>query len=165
MAIAGAAPSVFVWSGNEHLEVARYFPDLGRILPLLPGSRAPGVALSQTGDWLSFAIGGDLWRSRADGSQRGLLVSGFPVIRNIQWSPDGRRILFRTTETASPGRSFLAASDGGGATEHDTTLAQSGIYLLDSLPAAFQCNFEAASGGRGRGSSLQASLYRERRFG
>ena len=47
--IAGAAPSVFVWSGNEHLEVARYFPDSGRILPLLPGSRPRGWLFRRPG--------------------------------------------------------------------------------------------------------------------
>jgi Tol biopolymer transport system component/DNA-binding winged helix-turn-helix (wHTH) protein len=148
---------VFVWSGNEHLEVARYYADSGRIEPLLAGTRSPSVTLAPAGDRLSFATGGELWRSRVDGSQRELLVSGSPPIDDIRWSPDGRRILFHAAESGTRGRFFIVAADGGvpaevplgngqepawspdgegivfakWATEHDASLSQSGIYLLD----------------------------------
>ena len=45
---------VFVWSGNEQHELARYYPDSGRVQPLLPGMRSPVVGLSPDGLWLKI---------------------------------------------------------------------------------------------------------------
>jgi Tol biopolymer transport system component/DNA-binding winged helix-turn-helix (wHTH) protein len=107
---------VFVWSGIEQLETALYYPDSGRVQPLLPGIHSQGASLSQDGAWLAYAAGGELWRSKADGSQRQPLVSGFPPINYAQWSPDQKHILFHTLGGGS-GKYFLVSADGGPATE------------------------------------------------
>jgi DNA-binding winged helix-turn-helix (wHTH) protein/Tol biopolymer transport system component len=149
---------VFVWSGNEQLELARYYPDSGRVQPLLPGMRSPVLGISPDGLWLTYAAGGELVRSAPDGSNRRPLASGFAPIDQIQFSPDAKRILFHTAEGAKSDKFFLISADGGPATEvslggghlepvwypdstaiafakwateKPLTLAESGIFLLD----------------------------------
>jgi DNA-binding winged helix-turn-helix (wHTH) protein/Tol biopolymer transport system component len=157
--ITGEDPNrVFVWSGNEQHELARYYPDSGRVQPLLPGMRSPVVGLSPDGLWLIYAAGGELVRSDPDGSNRHPLASGFAPIDQVQLSPDAKRILFHTAEGAASDKYFLISADGGPATElslgtghiepvwypdsgtivfakwateKPLTLAQSGIFLLD----------------------------------
>jgi DNA-binding winged helix-turn-helix (wHTH) protein/Tol biopolymer transport system component len=149
---------VFVWSGVEQREMDRYDPHSGRVQPVLAGFRAPYLDTSPDSRWLSFATGGELWRSRADGSERQPLVSGFPAIDRVVWSPDASHILFQTPEGIDSGKFFLVSVDGGPATEislksghaepswfpdgkavvfakwagdRDVTRAESGIFLLD----------------------------------
>ena len=148
---------VFVWSGSEQREMARYSPASGRVLPLLPGVRSHVGSLSPDGAWLTYAAGGELWRSAADGSSRQHLGSGFAPIMRVEWSPDAKSILFRTLDTANAERFFMVSADGGPATEismgsgHNepvwssdagtivfakwaegsVTRAQSGIFLFD----------------------------------
>jgi DNA-binding winged helix-turn-helix (wHTH) protein/Tol biopolymer transport system component len=159
----GAIPSeepnrVFVWSGNEQFEVARYYPASGRVQPLLPGVDQGNLSLSPDGLWLCFAIDGELWRSRADGSERQSLVSGLSSISEVQWSPDSTRVLFHALDSAKSERFFVTPAEGGPSTqlslgsghneadwgpdgktivfakwmtEGEVTQAQSGIFLLD----------------------------------
>lgn len=149
---------VFVWSGIEQLEMGRYNPASGRVQPLVPGVQSPNAALSPDGRWLAYATGGELWRSTAGGNERKPLISGFPPIRDIQWSPDGKRILFSATESVEPWKWFIVSADGGPesevslakgrieptwfpdgekiafakwATEGEVTQQESGIFLYD----------------------------------
>jgi DNA-binding winged helix-turn-helix (wHTH) protein/Tol biopolymer transport system component len=149
---------VYVWGGSEQSEPARYYPASGRIQPLLPGNHSPNVRLSPDGTWLAFAIGGELWRSEADGTMRQSLVSGKSSIDQIEWSPDSKRILFHSEGDAKSERFFIVSADGGPATdfslgsghnepkwrpdgesivfakwstEDPASMAQSGIFFLD----------------------------------
>jgi DNA-binding winged helix-turn-helix (wHTH) protein/Tol biopolymer transport system component len=116
--ITDAAPNrVYVWSGKEKLEVDRYDPVSGRVQPLVPGVSSHSADLSPNGEWANFTIGGELWRCRADGSQRQSLFSGSSQIEQISWSPDSKKILFQTAESATSGKIFLISSEGGPATE------------------------------------------------
>jgi DNA-binding winged helix-turn-helix (wHTH) protein/Tol biopolymer transport system component len=152
------ANRVFVWSGNEQFEVARYYPVSGRIQPLLPGIYSPNTSLSPDGAWLTYTAGGELWRSEADGAMRQSLASGFSLIDQVEWSPDSTHILFHTVDSAKQERFFVVPADGGPSIElalgtgrneprwspdgksicfakwgadGGVTQAQSGIFLLD----------------------------------
>jgi Tol biopolymer transport system component len=147
----------YVWSGREQTEAARYFPASGKVQPLLPGGGTPFVQLSPDGAWLAFAVGGELWRSNADGTMRQSLISGVATIRQVVWSPDSSHILFHTGDSPKSGEFFQVKADGGPAaevplgtgyneptwspdgenivfakwgTDGPTTNAQSGIFLL-----------------------------------
>lgn len=111
---------VFAWSGNEQIEVAHYFPASGRVQPLIPDTRWTGLDESPDGNWLAFATGGELWRSKTDGSGRQSLLAGYPPIVGILWSPDGKMILFRTVEKGKRVRFFVIPAEGGAVTELPT---------------------------------------------
>jgi len=154
----GEDPSkLFVFGGREQFEAVRYDPASRRMEPLLPGTRSGPVALSPDGEWLAFESDGALWRSRAGGSARQMLVSGLARVARIEWSPDGRRILFRAARGAAPAKFFVLSGETGTSSElplpsgeveavwhpsgqsivfarwADSTLPlqESGIYLLD----------------------------------
>ena len=157
--IPSAEPTgVFAWSGNEKIETARYYPATGRVQPLLPGIESINVSLSPDGQSLAFSKGGDLWRSQSDGDARQPLVSGFAPIDQVAWSPDGKRVLFQSSNPGEQGSFFLVPADGGAAfqiplgnghsepgfspdgrailfakwaNEGGVTRAESGIFLLD----------------------------------
>lgn len=158
------ANRVFVWSGNEQFEVARYHPVSGKIQPLLPGVSSLNTSLSPDGGWLTFTAGGELWRSRADGSMRQSLASGFSFIDQVEWSPDSTHILFHSVDSAKSDKFFLTKADGGSSielalgtgrneprwssdgnsiyfakweTDGGVTRAQSGIFLLDLRTSVF----------------------------
>ena len=157
--IASAVPNqVFVWSGNEQFEIARYYPSSGRVQPLLPGTYSLNTSLSPDGSWLAFTAGGELWRCKADGSMRQPLASGFSFMNQVQWSPDSTHILFHTVDSAKSDRFYMVPAEGGPstvlalgpgrnephwspdgksiyfakwATDGGVTQAQSGIFILD----------------------------------
>jgi len=107
----------FAWSGSEQLETARYYPDSGRVEPLLPGTHARQVIPSPDGAWLTYAVGGELWRSRPDGTMRQALVSGFSTINQIVWSPNAARILFHAVDSGKKEGFFTVSTAGGALTE------------------------------------------------
>jgi len=152
------ANRVFVWSGNEQFEVARYYSGSGKIQPLLPGVYSLNTRLSPDGAWLTFTAGGELWRSRADGSMRQSLAAGFSFIDQVEWSPDSSHILFHAVDNAKSERFLVVPADGGPlrelalgtgrneprwtpdgkfiyfakwGTDGGVTQAQSGIFFLD----------------------------------
>jgi DNA-binding winged helix-turn-helix (wHTH) protein/Tol biopolymer transport system component len=111
------ASQLFVYGGNEQFEAVRYDPVFRRVEPLLPGFRSGPVVPSPDGFWLAFLSGEGLLRSHADGSARQMLVSGFKRLSDVQWSPDGQRILFHGRRGASPAKWFILPSDGGALAE------------------------------------------------
>jgi Tol biopolymer transport system component/DNA-binding winged helix-turn-helix (wHTH) protein len=154
----GDPTRVYAWSGGEQREADRYYPASGRVQPLLPNIRTADLMLSPDGASVAFASGGELWRSAPNGSNRQPLVSGFPAINWVEWSPDAKRILFHANDNPNLGGFYLVSADGGPATEiplgsglneptwspdgesilfakwstdGQTTPAQSGIYLLN----------------------------------
>jgi eukaryotic-like serine/threonine-protein kinase len=77
------------------------------------------VSFSKDGQWIAYikVPGGDLWRSRVDGSEELSLTSGMATLTRPQWSPDGKRIAFfcqvPNGRLKSTAKIFLVSADGG----------------------------------------------------
>jgi Tol biopolymer transport system component/DNA-binding winged helix-turn-helix (wHTH) protein len=108
---------LFAWGGAEQHDLVRYELGTQKAEPLLPDIHAAGATLSADGSWAAFPSGGSIWKSRPDGSQRQSVASGVGTPWALQWSPDGRQILFATTQGKEFGRVFIVSSDGGPPTE------------------------------------------------
>jgi Tol biopolymer transport system component len=85
--------------------------------PTQEGEVAPATGL--TGRIVYASVQGDLWVVEADGSNRRRLTdSGEGVDSSPTWSPDGRRVAFRTTRGSPSGRDpsniFVVNADGSG---------------------------------------------------
>lgn len=85
--------------------------------PTPEGELAPASGL--TGRVVYSTVAGDLWIMAADGSgRRRLTDSGAGVDYSPSWSPDGRRVAFRTTRGSPSGRDpsniFVINADGSG---------------------------------------------------
>lgn len=120
--ISGTAPSrsgrqVFYAAGLERRELARYDPYSRTFVPFLSGLPARPISFSADGKWISYiaAAEQELWRSKADGSEK-LRLTFPPMVPDyyqLAWSPDSRRIAF----TAAPGggvdRVYVVSRDGG----------------------------------------------------
>ena len=149
---------VYVWGGREHFETGSYGRATGQVRPLLPSIHNDDMSLSLGGGQVAYAVGGELWRSNFDGSGREPLVSGVAPIDRIEWSPDAKRILFHSADSAGLEKYSQVSADGGPVTDvplghgdmeahwspdgasivfakrvwaGHTTTAESGIFLLD----------------------------------
>jgi DNA-binding winged helix-turn-helix (wHTH) protein/Tol biopolymer transport system component len=100
-------------------ELVRFDPDRREFVPYLPGFPASEVALSPDGKWVAYTAfpGSELWRARADGSERLQLTQGRLQAFGPKWSPDGTKILFHGLERGRKGKDYLIAADGGAVTE------------------------------------------------
>ena len=102
--------------GQQNLsELVRYDLKTGKFEPYLGGVSATDVQISPDGYWAAYVTypEGALWRSRVDGSNRVQLT--FPPIRalRVQWSPDGKRIAFTSSEPGKRPAMYVVAADGG----------------------------------------------------
>jgi eukaryotic-like serine/threonine-protein kinase len=107
---------LFVLGSQPRGELHRLDEKTGRFEPFLSGVSVDGVEFSRDGQWVTYTSypEGNLWRSKADGTQR--LQLTFPPMRVglPRWSPDGKRIAFGAD---LPGggiaRNYLISTDGG----------------------------------------------------
>jgi len=119
----GATPStdgkrIFVTAVQVRAQLVRYDSASRQFVPYLGGMSASDLAFSPDGQWITY-VGvpdGNLWRCRADGSERLQLTSGDVQAMLPVWVPDGSRILFQIFELGKPTR-MLTISPQGGATE------------------------------------------------
>jgi len=89
---------VFVVGEQPRAELVRYDARSKQFVPYLGGISAGHVAFSRNGQWVAYASypEGDLWRSRADGSEK-LQLTSAPVFAMLPvWSPDSSQIAFVT---------------------------------------------------------------------
>jgi Tol biopolymer transport system component/DNA-binding winged helix-turn-helix (wHTH) protein len=104
---------LFVWGGDEQHDLARYDRESHRVEPLNPTMHSTALDLSPDGRWLAFPSGGALWKTLLDGTHRQSLASGLAPTSSVRWSPDGRLILFHSSDGTEFGTFFIVSSDGG----------------------------------------------------
>ena len=116
----GVVPStdnkhLFVEAIQPRAQLVRYDAAARLFIPFLVGLSASDVGFSPDGQWLAYSTvpGGDLWKSRLDGSQRLQLTSGPATATLPVWSPDGTKLLYVATEVGKPSRMMLIPSQGG----------------------------------------------------
>lgn len=73
------------------------------------------VKYSRDGNWVAWlnAADGSLWRSRADGKERVLLVHPPMRVFNMEWSPNNQQLALMAIEPGGPWRIYLVSSEGG----------------------------------------------------
>ena len=78
------------------------------------GLSAEGVSFSRDGKWMAYVKypQGELWRSRADGSEP-LQLSSQPLFATSPvWSPDGKQIAFTAMRTGEAWHTYVVSAEG-----------------------------------------------------
>jgi Tol biopolymer transport system component len=107
--------------GNQRRsELVRYDAKTGQFLPFLGGVSARDVVYSRDGKWITYVSypEGDLWRCRADGSEKLELIPSSAMFNyESEWSPDGSQIVVSAAEPGKKQRMYLVPANGGEAHE------------------------------------------------
>jgi len=103
-------------------ELVRFDSRSGRFVPYLSGLSALWVAWSKDASWVAYTTipEGQLWRSRADGTERLLLTPPSIYAQEPQWSPDGQQIAF-VGITGGTGTRIYTVPAAGGTSRRATT--------------------------------------------
>jgi len=95
--------------------LVRYDSKAGQFLPFLSGISVENVAFSKDGMSVAYVTfpDGDLWRSKADGSEP--LQLSYPPLRAVlpRWSPDGKQIVFYSSTPGKPLKIYTVSPQGG----------------------------------------------------
>jgi Tol biopolymer transport system component len=108
---------VFLLLEQDRGELVKYDSRVREFVPYLSGISAEHVSFSKDGQWVAYVDYPqlNLWRSRADGSERLQLTS--PPLDALlpSWSPDGKTIAFLGQTPGKPFKIYLVSADGGSA--------------------------------------------------
>lgn len=116
----GASPSpdgsrLFAIGQQKRGELMQYDRASGKFVTWMAGLSAEGLAFSKDGSqvvWCSYPEA-ELWRSRADGTNRIRLTPSGMFASLPHWSPDERRILFTGSERGKPVKAYVVNAEGG----------------------------------------------------
>ena len=79
--------------------------------------KATSLEFSRDGQWIAYShktpTGYELWRARADGSEKLQLTTSFEVILMERFSPDGRTIAIMAYRGNAPWKNYWVSADGG----------------------------------------------------
>ncbi len=119
---------LFVIGWQRRGELTRYDLKSQQFVPFMSGISADGPSFSKDGQWVAYTSipEGNLWKSKADGSER--LQLTFPPFTayEARWSPDGKRIALQGIVPGQPWKMYLISSDGGEAEEVMTGIGDLG---------------------------------------
>jgi len=119
---------LFVIGWQRRGELTRYDLKSQQFVPFMSGISADGPSFSKDGQWVAYTSipEGNLWKSKADGSER--LQLTFPPFTAYEprWSPDGKRIALQGIVPGQPWKMYLISSDGGEAEEVMTGIGDLG---------------------------------------
>jgi serine/threonine protein kinase len=103
------------YAGITDPALMRYDARERRFAPFLDGVSAEGVDTSRDGRWVAYTTfpNGELWRARADGSDRRRLTAEPMRAALPRWSPDGTRIAFAARAPGRPWQIHVVPADGG----------------------------------------------------
>jgi eukaryotic-like serine/threonine-protein kinase len=107
---------LFVLGSQPRGELQRLNEKTGRFELFLSGQSVDGVEFSKDGQWVTYTSypEGNLWRSKADGTQRLQLTFPPMHVGLPRWSPDGKRIAFGADLPGNGiGKNYLISADGG----------------------------------------------------
>lgn len=111
-----AGSKLFVIGEQQRGELVRYDTKTKQFVNHLSGISAEHLDFSKDGEWIAYVTipEANLWRSRADGTQR-LQLTAPPMRAALpRWSPDGRRLVFAArAATGKPQKMYLISADGG----------------------------------------------------
>ena len=95
-------------------ELTRYDAKTQRFSPYLSGISADGVNFSRDGAWMAYVKypQGELWRSKADGSEALQLTFPPLIAYGPSWSPDGKRIAFCGQKAGTVFQPYVVSADG-----------------------------------------------------
>ena len=101
-------------------ELLRFDREKNQFVSFLPELFATALAFSKDGEWVAYTsdVDGQLWRAKADGSNRQQLTFGPSVVSLPSWSPDGKRIAFHAGLRGTwTWKIYVVSAEGGPATD------------------------------------------------
>jgi Tol biopolymer transport system component len=98
-------------------ELVKFDADKSEFSPLFSGISATDLDFSPDGQWVSYVSipDGQLWRSRADGSDRLQLTDAGDRAALPRWSPNGKEIAYVSVRPGAPWKIFIVPANGGAA--------------------------------------------------
>ncbi|HXP15794.1 MAG TPA: hypothetical protein VN868_01750, partial [Terriglobales bacterium] len=125
---------VFAVGEQPRAELVRYDATSRQFVPYLGGISAGYVTFSRDGQWMAYTSfpEGNLWRSRADGTQK-LQLTSSPVFAMLPtWSPDGSQIAFVNVAPGKHQQIGVVAANGG--VPRELAVAQFDAWRLSWSP-------------------------------
>ena len=106
---------IFAVGSQPRGELVRFNKKTQQFEPYLSGISADSVDFSRDGQWVAYVTypEGNLWRSKADGSERLQLTFAPMQVLLPRWSPDQKQIVFTGFVPGKPGRNYMVSANGG----------------------------------------------------
>jgi len=146
--------NVFKWDVDPNHAPSILYQDL----------KAATLEFSRDGQWVAYSHkapdGYELWRARADGSDKQQLTTSFIGIFKIRYSPDGSKIAIMAIQNKGRCKIYWVSADGGGLREIPSPITDQGdpAWSPDSQSIMFGLPPEGF-GGAGAGVVRRIYLY------
>jgi eukaryotic-like serine/threonine-protein kinase len=136
---------IFVIGEQPRAELVCYDAKSGQFNSYLGGISAREVNFSPDGQWVSYVSvpQGELWRSRADGSQKLQLTMSPFWVDSAGWSPDGRQIAIAGNSPGETSQLYIVPAEGG--TPRKMVAGQENVTRVSWAPDGNSITFGDAS--------------------